>query len=391
MSDISNDTNVLDEKKKESSSSSNTTDNGFKIGKFISSIVIIIIIVLCYFGSSGLILYVCKLAQSNILPTEEKCFPYTNDNPNIQNIKTNLFTTFTEPKMSVKLEFPYNEYNASNAILDNCREYKQTSSSHFLANYLISIIESQIQLNYSIINLIMNMMNDIPETIIVLLGPIIISIIYTLNLIINLIYFVYLWFAKMYWFFKTNKNDTNKGKPDWDDVTLLNPINWCFGFGLVILFTILFFIGLPIISFIPFFALLWCMFSSIMYKGLINNKDVNAFTIVKDVLKYYKINITTIISLFLILISFSILGTVPGIFSIITICLIYYGIIQLNIFTPIPISDLSQVVSNKQAKKTCAGVVESKEKHGFLYNLLLGQKGGNENITNQLKKIKKFL
>jgi hypothetical protein len=85
MSDISNDTNVLDEKKKESSSS-NTTDNGSKIGKFISSIVIIIIIVLCYFGSSGLVLYVCKLAQSNILPTEEKCFPYTNDNPNIQNM-----------------------------------------------------------------------------------------------------------------------------------------------------------------------------------------------------------------------------------------------------------------------------------------------------------------
>jgi hypothetical protein len=383
MLDTTNDTSAIDEKKE---SSSNKTDYGSKIGKFIISIVIIIIIILCYFGSGGLILYVCKLAQSNILPTEDKCFPYTNDKPNIQNIKTNIFTTLNEPKMSVKLEFPYDEYNASNIFLDNFREYKETSSSHFLANYLISIVESQIQFNYSIINSIMNMMNSFPETIIVLLGPIIISIIATLNLIINLIYFVYLWFANMYWFFKSNKNDTGKGVPDWDDVTLVSPIDWCFGFGLVILFTILFFIGLPIISFIPFFALLWCILSSIMYKGLINNKDINVFTIVKDVLKYYKISITSIISLFVILISFSTLGSVPGIFSIIIISLIYFGFISMNIFTPIQIINLSPIVSNKQAKKTCTGV--TKEKHGFLYDLLIGQKGGNQNITNQLKKIK---
>jgi|694.fasta_scaffold63154_4 hypothetical protein len=390
MSDTTNDTSLLDEKKEEETST-DTSDYGSKIGKFLISILIIIIIVLCYFGSGGLILYICKLAQSNILPTEDKCFPYTDNIPDIQKIKTNLFTTFTEPEMSVKLEFPYDEYNSSNILLDKCREYKQTPSSYFLANYLISIIESLVQFNYSIINSIMNMMNNIPEVILVLFGPIIISIIVSFNLIINLFYFVYLWFANMYWFFKTNKNDTGKGKPEWDDVTLFTPINWSLGFGLIILFTIFFFIGLPIISFIPFLALLWCMLSSVMYKGLINDKEANAFTIIKDVLKYYKISITSIISFFVILISFSTLGAVPGIFSIITVGLIYFGFISMNIFTPIEISDLTPVVNNKQAKKTCIGVVETKEKHGFLYNLILGQKGGNQNITSQLKKIKKYL
>ena len=85
------------------------------------------------------------------------------------------------------------------------------------------------------------------------------------------------------------------------------------------------------------------------------------------------------------------MGAVPGIFSIITVGLIYFGFISMNIFTPIEISDLTPVVNNKQAKKTCIGVVETKEKHGFLYNLILGQKGGNQNITSQLKKIKKYL
>lgn len=388
MSDVANDTSVLDEKKEEEDSSS-TIDYGSKIGKFIVSLIIIIIIILSYFANSGLILYVCKLAQSNILPTEDKCYPYTDNKPVIQSIKTNLFTTFTDPEMSIKLEFPYNEFNSSNVILDKLREYKQTSSSHFLANYLISIIESLIQFNYSAINSIMSMMNNIPEMLIVFLGPLILGIMISISLLVNLIYLIYLWFSNMYWFFKSNKNDTGKGKPDWDDVSLMSPINWGLGLGMVILFTILFFIGLPIISFMPFFALIWCIFSSIMYKGLINNKEATVFTVIKDVLKYYKISITTIISCFVILISFSTLGIVPGIFSVITISLIYFGFISMNIFKPIEISDLSPLVSNKQAKKTCSNIQETKEKHGFLYNILLGQKGGN--ITNQLKKIQKYI
>jgi hypothetical protein len=389
MSDVNNDTSAIDQKKEEEEST-NSTNYLSKFMKFIISIIVVILIILIYFGVSGLLLYVCKLAQSNILPTEDKCFPYTDNIPEIQKVKTNLFTTFTEPEMSVKLEFPYNEYNSSNVILDKLREYKKSPSSHFLANYFISIIENLIQFNYSIINTIMNMMNEVPEILIIAFGPIIVGFIFAINMLINEIYLIYLWFVNMYWFFKTNKNDTGKGNPEWDDVTLLTPVNWFLGFGIVILFIILFFVGLPLIAFIPFFILLWCGLSSVMYKGIINNKDVNVFTIIKDVLKYYKVSIVTLISVFVVLLAFSTLGAVPGIFSIITVCLIYFGFVSMDIFNPIEISDLSPVVSNKQAKKICSLKNEIKEKHGFLYNLIFGQKGGG-NITNQLKKINKYL
>ena len=389
MSDVNNDTSAIDQKKEEEEST-NSTNYLSKFMKFIISIIVVILIILIYFGVSGLLLYVCKLSQSNILPTEDKCFPYTDNIPEIQKVKTNLFTTFTEPEMSVKLEFPYNEYNSSNVILDKLREYKKSPSSHFLANYFISIIENLIQFNYSIINTIMNMMNEVPEILIIAFGPIIVGFIFAINMLINEIYLIYLWFVNMYWFFKTNKNDTGKGNPEWDDVTLLTPVNWFLGFGIVILFIILFFVGLPLIAFIPFFILLWCGLSSVMYKGIINNKDVNVFTIIKDVLKYYKVSIVTLISVFVVLLAFSTLGAVPGIFSIITVCLIYFGFVSMDIFNPIEISDLSPVVSNKQAKKICSLKNEIKEKHGFLYNLIFGQKGGG-NITNQLKKINKYL
>jgi hypothetical protein len=46
---------------------------------------------------------------------------------------------------------------------------------------------------------------------------------------------------------------------------------------------------------------------------------------------------------------------------------------------------MTPVVSYMQAKKTCYFKEPLKEKHGLLYDILLGQKGGN--ITKELKNI----
>jgi hypothetical protein len=139
MSD-NNDTSAIDDKKEETSK--NDTDNLTSgLAGFITSIIAVILLVILYFSSSGLVLFVCKLAQSNILPTEENCYPYTENKPNIESIKTNIFTTFTEPEMSMKLEFPYDDYNSGNKIIDSFRQYKNKPSSNFLANYFISICE----------------------------------------------------------------------------------------------------------------------------------------------------------------------------------------------------------------------------------------------------------
>ena len=75
---------------------------------------------------------------------------------------------------------------------------------------------------------------------------------------------------------------------------------------------------------------------------------------------------------------------------IITLFLIYWGTISIDIFKPIAKEDLSPLVGYKQAKKTCSNDGKSKEKHGLLYNFIFGQKGGN-NITKDLKKIGKQL
>ena len=75
MSEPSN-TSAIDEKKKEESNSSDKGDYLKNIGSFMTSVVVMFIAITVYYTGSGLLLYACKLAQSNILPTESHCSPY---------------------------------------------------------------------------------------------------------------------------------------------------------------------------------------------------------------------------------------------------------------------------------------------------------------------------
>ena len=385
----SSDTSAIDEKKEESSSS-NKGDYISNIGSFITSVIVMFIVITVYYTGSGLILYACKLAQSNILPTDVHCYPYTDSDPNIQPIKINIFPTGGESPLSMKLSFPYNEYNSKNYILDMFREYKNEPRSNFLANYLISMIETVIQFNYSAFNKILDMLNGLPEILLVLFGSVIVAFISTFILIADHFYLIYLWFAQMGWFFKTNTNDSGTGNPKWEEVTLVSPFNYWCAVWLVILFCILFFFSLPFISILASLSMSWCILSCITYKAEMGGKMISALQIIRDVFKYYKATIMGIFSFYVIVSAFSKLGTIPGIFSILVLGLIYFGIISIDLFNQINKNNLSPLVSDNQAKKTCSFKEPTKEKHGLLYNLIFGgQKGGN--ITKEIKEIGKKL
>jgi len=375
------------DKKKEKSNSSNNSSYYSDIINFVFTVFILFIIIIVYYSSSGLLLYACKLGQSNILPTDAHCFPYTDNKLDIQPIQTNIFTTFNDPPLSMKMKFPYNEENAANKLLDMFREYKNEPKSNFLANYFISIMESVVQFNYSAFNTILNMLNGLPEILIILFGPIIVGILSTIIFFLDHIYLIYLWFAKMGWFFKTNANDSNTGKPKWTDVTFLSPFNYWCALSLVILFVFIFFFSFPLLSIIAALSMMWCMFSCITYTAEMNGANITAAAIVQDIFKYYKIPIMGFFSFLVIVTAFSKLGTYPGIFSLLTLALIYYGIISIDIFNPIYKEKLSLLVSYKQAKKTCSYTEPTKEKRGLFYNMIFGQSGGD--IAKELKNISK--
>jgi hypothetical protein len=373
MSDSNNDTSVIDEKKKKDKSKS-SVNYVSDITGFISSVITAIIVILLYFSSSGIILFICKLAQSNILPTGPNCAPYTDNNPDIKKIETNIFTTFTDNKeMSMKLEIPSEGINSTYGIIEMFKNYKNKSNSNFLGNYLISIIENLMQFNFSIINNSMNFLNGFSEPVIIGIWPAVLLLVSMVTPLLSLVYFIYLWYANMQWFFKTNTNVSGEGGPQWQDVVLIsvNPFNWIrwyIAFWLVIFFLF----GFAPLLFIPFITTMYCFMSCLLYKGKLNGKSVTPFSISNETLKHYKVTIVALISFFVVMAAFSNLGIVAGIFSIITILLIYFGRIGLNIFKPIPEMNLSPVVSNDQATKKC----ETQSKSFLGFNIF-GGKGNN--------------
>ena len=395
----SSDTQSIDDKK--SSTSTETNDMVKNVGKFFISVLALTVFIIIHFLIGSLVLYSCKVGQSNILPTDENCFPYTDNIPNIESIKSNIFTTmFTDPQLSLKIQFPYDKSNSKNMFLDILRNYKHEPQSYFLLNYLISIIEALMALNFSFSSAVLNGFNMLPEPLIILLGPIVIPIIATFIIILNIFYGMYLWFAKMSWFFKKNVNEIKGHKPIWEDVTLTEPFNYFCAFWLVILFCILFFVvGIASSPVLPMIAMVWCIITCIGYKCVMNDKNKTILGILSDALKYYKVPLMTVISVFAIMSAFATLGPVPGLFSILVLALIHWGIISIDIFKPIKEESLSSLVSYQQAKKKCEAPdsLNSKAtKHGFIYNFInmffpLQSQSGGKKFVQELKSIGKKL
>lgn len=381
------DTSAIDEKNEEANST-NSSNYLSNIKDYILSIVNLIIHLIIYYSISGFVLYSCKLAQSNILPTDTQCYPYNETQPNIKPIPINIFTIFEEQELSMKIKFPYNDINSKNSILDMFRKYKEKPNSNFLANYFISIIEGLFQFNYLVLNYTFNTINGtFPEIVTILLGPIIFLLLLLLFIFVGHLYLLYLWFFNMSWFFKTNMNDSGSGKPEWDDVGLASPFAYFSAFALCILFFILFFTFSPLISFSATIISILSLFSAAGYKGEMNGKSINVSNVIKGVFKHYKTLIAGVVSFFVILNAFSKLGVVPGVFSLFTLVLIYFGILPINVFnTEKKMEQFSPVVSYDQATKTCNYKEPTKEKHGLLYDALFG---GQKDLIKQMKNIGK--
>lgn len=341
------------------------TEKQPSVYNFIKYIIIIVLIIVIYVSCGGLILYGCKLAQSNILPTYINNYPYTNTKVSITPISTNIFPTTIDKKVeSVKLEFPYDKDNSKNMILDMFREYKNEAKSNNIVNYFISLIESLMCMNYSAINVVLQKLNLIPEYLIILIGPIIMPFILFFIFFFDNFYLIYLWFSNFGWFFKENENaklNENENKktelpPKWKYVTLEEPLNYAWSLFIAYIFFILFwfvlFLALPVL---PFITLSICVISSLSYKGIINKKPVYSHDIVEDVFKYYKVPIMIIISLFCIQSAFTNINAITGFLSIFFLLSIYFDFINISLFKKIIPTNLSYpLVSTDVAPKSSA-------------------------------------
>jgi hypothetical protein len=364
-------------------------------GIFILSILIITIIICIHFTFGGFILYACKVAQSNILPTDIKCSPYTDNKFDLKPIDSNIFTVKppnSKEVLSQKISFPYNEWNSKNMIIDAISSWKESPDSMVLTNYFLSIIENLLCFNYYAWNLFFSGINQsLNESLQLILVPFLIPILFFILLIANNIYLIYLWFEKMSWFFKKNVNNAHDDrKPDWKNISILEPLSYLFAFFFLFIFICLFFLVFwGLFPLLAMFGAIWTLLSLFTYKGMMENKEISITTIISKIFKYHKVTFMSIITFFIILSAFTNLGGIGGIICLIAALALIFGIVPSNLFIPeIPLN-LSSLVSNNQAKKTCKAI-NYQQKHSFLYNILFPQRGGAE-FVHEIKKIGKKL
>jgi hypothetical protein len=360
-----------------------------------------------------MILYSCKVSQSNIIPTKADCFPYTSSViPEIEPILINIFDTIlpneTDEK-SQKISFFYNRIiesrdadggitkkqdttNSKNMLLDIFRPIKESPESSFFANYIVNIFVELINFNYSNLDFVFNVMNKtFPETLILVLGPIIMHVVFVILFIASHLYAIYLWFSSMSWFFKKRDSNGNWGSIPWDDFE-----DSTFALFLVFIFVIILFpIGMPILFLISLFTFFYCLISIVLYVGFMNGKDTALFSILKKVFLYHKVTVMIILTIVLISNAKTYLGMVAAGVCLLCAVLFYWNIIPSNIYKAVmpPEGTLSPVNDDySQPKKTCRGA----KQYGGQGTSIQGRSipiGKNVNMLNEkqlLKELKKM-
>jgi hypothetical protein len=126
MSETINSTAELDEAQKEPQTE--RAEYLENVQKFIKSTLVSGFNLLLWCILSLLVIYICKLAQSNILPTDVNCYPYTDEKGHepekvpIQ-IFPNMF--FNKPRKAMLLEFPDTKNYFIDYIVKSFKEYKK--------------------------------------------------------------------------------------------------------------------------------------------------------------------------------------------------------------------------------------------------------------------------
>jgi len=392
MTESPNDESINDAKRNEAKpkatpvfSKSLLTFSGVVVG--------ILIVIGIHVSYGGLILFASKVAAANVLPTDINEPPYTDakgTDAKGTDIKIPIFSFGVEhankdekgkPLPPNFDDMPDKTLNAilaaneKNKVIDGLRHYKNAPDTSNISNYFYSVAEALINLDYRLITYVLGVISMWSDWAVIVFGPIFVSISWLFVSIVSFLYFIYQLFAKMWWFFQRNKNVSGEGEPEWESVSMLQPLSVLW--SLFTLWLCMIVIGVmslfPPLAMIQYsivpFTLLVCVFSILSYKAVSNERGtekVTSMDAVKDVFAHYKKPIIIIYAIAVILAAFAIVGVVPGIAALVAVATIYF---KTDIFNPV--SEIVKLAPETDLKEIFVG--------------------GGPSITRKLKQMSKKL
>jgi hypothetical protein len=197
------------------------------------------------------VLLACKYAQTSFMPTSGECMPYEKDEPHfhtkepILNIdKIRIFDKKHGKTMtySKRILFPFTEITTSHFIIDHLRKTTEDYDISGLRMFCVETIKTIFSWHFSMLSGLLNLMNMSPfETLIIVIGPLILRYYISAAFIIGMIITFFACVVNMSWLFKENVNNTfdEEGKPNtkvdtcggpkWGNIPMMETFEGFFG------------------------------------------------------------------------------------------------------------------------------------------------------------------
>ena len=360
------DTSAIDEKSGSSSDSETNNDKFKKFGKYVGTIFIPVI----YAVFSGLVLFSCKIGQSDMLP-KENCFPFTTNSGTFEpsdngKVTLDIFTSdgLLTPSLSEKFHLDY-ENNNYYQLFEKLLAYKKDEKSSVYGNYAADIMIDNLMFQMTFLGLYFSFLNQIPEILILILGPpVTFVVLFVVMVLLGYFNAMYSWISNMKWFFK------ERVKEQWQDKSMFSFAPWF----LLFIFGIIFFFGLFLGLFflLSFFSMCSAMMSILYFNATITEVTITTDKEGKEigrkekeipitplktftkVLTVYQFTIATIMCLILFTIMSTIFEPEVLIAPAILIGLAAFGKI-FTIFRPTEDPNLSPLtkLGTKQVQRKC--------------------------------------
>ena len=343
---------TIDTKKQETSEQESETSKktGERAVKFVKSVSNTVLMMSVYISIGLVAVYLCKLAQSNILPTNTFTTPFTIDpskRRQIDEIDINIFTCDTK---SNKIKFPLDK-NPKYKLIELVRQLKN-ATDYSIFYFLGSVIEEFIAFNYSFVNVAYNTINELlPETAVFLLGPIL--TISTLSVLFG-VNFIFVWIKWILSLGELFKEREKKGSDKWTSKSF--GISYFISMAMaVFLFCVS---GVSLV--LPFVLFPVITLSLITFKGIMNGGLVTVGDVLKRGVSHYKKMIVWIFTIFMLSSAFEAFGNSGLGVGVVIVLLAYFKKIatisvdgdKVGLFESFPPKHMSPHVSYKQAAKT---------------------------------------
>jgi hypothetical protein len=364
-------------------------------------------------------LWLCKVAQTNILPSDYRGAPYTDLPPIINSIITQVnFFKQGEETWSTKLLFPYlyipdrssndsKPINSQFSVLNTLRELNESPSISGTAMFFIYMIESLFCVNYYTINMFFSFFNTFYEWFIVLFGGYLIMFTVIANLVLSNLCFIYTFFSGIFsWIWKINKPEKvmedglKLEKPNviqhWFYISLTQmPLTW-FSSLIETIFLLNCFIPFILIgnTFVFHIVILYCLISSVFIIAKVADgervgQDYSFSTLYINKMRYMLMPVFLLMSIFVVIGANAYLGKTERNAAIVA------GIIVLIILSNIPTTNISNLGS-KDTKLPNFEQAEKRVQYKLSSNVIWALTGTIDagdfasNITNQINKLTKF-